>query len=910
MVSGERGRPAGQSHRNLRTPRELESPVTGGNNVVRILTNPRGSWTRYRGSVRLPRLGVGLVATAGLVALGLAAMAPVSAHTTQTTNAAASTGAAYTAMTPVRLLDTRATGQTMGPNSTLNLNVETAADGVPSTATAVALNVTTAATDGGVVTSPGYVSVYPTGGTQPLVSNLNFTAGETVANSVIVPVGTGGSVTFYNHTGNTDLVVDIQGYFAPESAGSTAGAYVPLTPARITDTRTGSGYPNAGSTMGPNSTLNVQVSGAGGVPAGATGAILNVTVTNTTDSGYLEAYPQGATQPTASNLNWTMGETVANRVLVSLSATGMITLYNHTGNTDVIVDVSGYFTNGTSTLPSNASLYSPIAPTRLVDTRVSGGTLSAGGIDTEQIAGLAGIPSTATAGVLNVTAVNTTAASFFTVYPSTGSQPTASDVNWLAGQIVPNLTVATLGTSGAVDVYNHAGSADLVIDAFGYFSPYAAAPIAVSASPTSVPVNAAANDFAAGSQSTITVDISNPSGSTATTDQVQVTETGTACGGFGTTGTWATTGGPTTITYSSGAGSTTFTYNAGITVGTCTITATEANGGNTAATTVTQTAPTNSVTLSGSLSGNKVAAGGAQDTLTATVTANGSASAASDKVTFTTSGTCGTLAPASGTTPATGTESVSTIYTSSSAAGFCTVTATEGNTGQSASLTLDQTTLASGVITVALTPATETLVANGTNSYTVTVTTSSSLGAYGNDQVELMMAPTSDCGTLSSSMVTTNSSGTATVTYTTPVLGATITNNCVISGQEAASGDVSTTANSSTVTQSGPPAATSTISASPSSFSTTAGSGTQTTITTTVDNASGAGAAGVVVTTSESPTASSTSSCGTIGASSTTSSAGTAVFVYSAAPVAGFCTITFTAGTGGPTTTVSVDNLA
>ena len=867
---------------------------------MRILTNPRGSWTRYRGSVRLPRLGVGLVATAGALALGLAAIGPVSAHSTHITNATASAGSAYTAITPVRLLDTRTTSP-LGPNSTLNLNVETAADGVPANATAVALNVTTAATDGGVVTSSGYVSVYPTGGTQPLVSNLNFTAGETVPNSVIVPVGTGGSVTFYNHTGNTDLVVDIQGYFAPESGGSTAGAYVPLTPARITDTRTGSGYPNAGSTMGPNSTLNVQVSGAGGVPAGATGAILNVTVTNTTDSGYLEAYPQGATQPTASNLNWTMGETVANRVLVSLSATGMITLYNHTGNTDVIVDVSGYFTNGTATLPSNASLYSPITPARLVDTRVSGGTLSAGSIDTVQLAGSGGIPSTATAGVLNVTAVNTTAASFFTVYPSTSSRPTASDVNWLAGQIVPNLTVATLGTTGAVDVYNHAGSADLVIDAFGYFSPFVAPPISVTANPASLTdqTTLAVGTSAANTESQITATVPKPSGSTATSDQVMFTEAGTACGGFGTSGT-PTASIVVTITYSTGDTAVT-QYNSGTTTGSCVITATEANGGNAATTTVTQVAPVNTVSLAATSS--KVAAGGAQDTLTATVTGP---KAASDVITFTTSGTCGTVAPTSGTTPASGTESVSAIYTSSAAAGFCTVTATESNTGQTGSTTLDQTTVASGSVVVALTPATESLVANGSNSYAVTVTTTSGVLAYPNDQVQLTMTPSSagDCGTLSSSLVTTNGSGTATVTYTTPAEAAgTASNTCTISGTEAAAGD--TSSSNSVVTQTGPAAPTYTITASPSSFSTTAGSGAQTLISVTVDNASGVAVAGDTV------TATAGAGCGALTpGSAATSSNGTAVFTYAAASSAGFCTLTFAEATDGQSTTVLVDNLA
>jgi hypothetical protein len=377
----------------------------------------------------------------------------------------ATTAGAYTALTPLRLLDTRVTGKTLDPNSSLSLPVVTTADGVPSTATAVALNVTVTGT-----TSASYLSVFPTGDAQPSVSNLNWTKGETVANSVIVPIGSENSDIFYNYAGKTNVVVDLEGYFAP--ASGNAGAYVPLTPDRITDTRSGSGAPNAGDTLGAGGTLNVQVTGEDAIPAGATGAILNVTVTNTGSAGYLTAYPQGAARPTASNLDWNAGATVANRVLVPLGATGMITLYNNTGSADVIVDVDGYFTNATATLPSNASLYTPITPTRLVDTRVSGGTLGAGGTYFAQIAGSSGISLTATAAVLNITATDTTAASFFTAFPG-GTMPTASDVNWGLGQTVPNLTVATLSSAGAITIYNHAGRADLVIDAFGYFSPVA-----------------------------------------------------------------------------------------------------------------------------------------------------------------------------------------------------------------------------------------------------------------------------------------------------------------------------------------------------------------------------------------------------------------------------------------------------
>ncbi|MHB1500010.1 MAG: G1 family glutamic endopeptidase [Candidatus Dormibacteria bacterium] len=399
------------------------------------------------------------------------------------TAAGATTGSVYTALLPSRILDTRSTGGPLGPGGAINLTV--VGGSVPSTAVAVALNVTVTDT-----TQASFLTLYPTGGTQPVVSNLNWVSGQTVPNLVIVPVGQGGQVTIYNHSGKTDVVVDLQGYFAPSTSGTAAGSYVPLPPVRIADTRSGSGEPYSGDTLQAGSTLTLSAAGAGDLPAaGVAAVLLNVTVTDTTQASYLSVYPQGGNPPTSSDLNWTAGETVANRVVVPVGPNGQITVYNYSGQADLVVDVSGYFTSGPNH-PSNAGLFTAITPVRLLDTRVTGSPLGPGQTLSQQMAGLDGISSQATAVVTNVTAANTTQASFFTVYPG-GVRPIASDVNWAAGQTVPNLTVATLGAGGSVTVYNHAGSADVIVDAFGYFVPGSstAAPLAVTT--TSLPQGAA-----------------------------------------------------------------------------------------------------------------------------------------------------------------------------------------------------------------------------------------------------------------------------------------------------------------------------------------------------------------------------------------------------------------------------------
>ena len=79
-------------------------------------------------------------------------------------------------------------------------------------------------------------------------------------------------------------------------------------------------------------------------PIPPSAVVLNVTVTNPTAAGFLTAYPSdGASPPLASDLNWRPGLTVANLVVVKLGPDGAIKLYNQQGNTDVVVDVLGWY---------------------------------------------------------------------------------------------------------------------------------------------------------------------------------------------------------------------------------------------------------------------------------------------------------------------------------------------------------------------------------------------------------------------------------------------------------------------------------------------------------------------------------------------------------------------------------------
>ncbi|MCB1248561.1 MAG: hypothetical protein KDB36_04105, partial [Acidimicrobiales bacterium] len=203
--------------------------------------------------------------------------------------------------------------------------------------TAVVLNVTAV-----FPTAATHLSLWPTGAAQPVVSNVKAPAGTTVPNLVVVRVGADGKVNLFNNSGAVDVVVDVAGYFAdPMTASIGEGPYRSLDPARIVDTRDGTGGPKA--KLGAGSTRSVTVTGVGGVPAtGVTAVVLNVTAVFPTQASHLSLWPSGTTRPVVSNLNVVPGVTVPNLVVVRVGADGKVNLFNNSGAVDVVIDVAGY----------------------------------------------------------------------------------------------------------------------------------------------------------------------------------------------------------------------------------------------------------------------------------------------------------------------------------------------------------------------------------------------------------------------------------------------------------------------------------------------------------------------------------------------------------------------------------------
>ena len=206
---------------------------------------------------------------------------------------------------------------------------------MPIDATAAALKVTV--TDS---LASGFWTVFPTGSTRPLASNLNVVGiGTTIANQVIAPLNAGRTTVFAQYGGH--LVIDLVGWFTGNSAlPADVGLFVPVSPTRLLDSR----EPPLGLKPGKNRTAQVAVAGIAGLPATGIGAVVvNATVTDTTASGFFSLWPAQTYRPTTSSLNVTrIGQTIANHVITPVSPGGF-GFYTQNG-AHLIVDIAGWYT--------------------------------------------------------------------------------------------------------------------------------------------------------------------------------------------------------------------------------------------------------------------------------------------------------------------------------------------------------------------------------------------------------------------------------------------------------------------------------------------------------------------------------------------------------------------------------------
>jgi hypothetical protein len=245
---------------------------------------------------------------------------------------------AFYPVTPCRVADTRNPtgdfgGPALAPAVARTFAMPTSSCGIPASAQAYAFNMTVVPSG-----SLGFLTTWPAGTAQPAVSTLNALTGVITSNAAIVPAGVSGGITVYA-TNTTDLIVDINGYFAPPGTGSLD--FYTATPCRVLDTRLAGG-PLGGPIMGAGESRSFVVpSSVCGIPGTAQAYSLNATVVPPGPLSFLTLWGSGA-QPLVSTLNATDGAIVANAALVPAGVSGAVTAYT-TNLSHLILDINGYF---------------------------------------------------------------------------------------------------------------------------------------------------------------------------------------------------------------------------------------------------------------------------------------------------------------------------------------------------------------------------------------------------------------------------------------------------------------------------------------------------------------------------------------------------------------------------------------
>lgn len=346
---------------------------------------------------------------------------------------------------PCRLFDARQTPD-FGRIDANTRRLEVAGRcGVPATARAVAISM--------VATGPaaaGFVTVYPNGSPRPEASNLNFVAGNTVANSAVVKLGDTGSIDVYM-SAQADIIVDVTAAFVDAPGATSAGRFVEIDPRRVVDTRR----------SGERGVGEIRVPLPANIPADATALVANITAVGAASSGFLSAYPAGAGGSSTSIVNTDEhNDTRANVVFISVDAEGFFV--SRSMETDVLVDVTGWFT-GPSAPASTDGLFVPQAPSRAWDSRNTVDPIHRGGTVDRHVLG---VPAAAV--VANVTVVDPTGWGFVSIYGAGTPVPDVSSLNYRWRQPVAALTVSRLSERG-VAISSYAG-VHVLVDVAGWFT--------------------------------------------------------------------------------------------------------------------------------------------------------------------------------------------------------------------------------------------------------------------------------------------------------------------------------------------------------------------------------------------------------------------------------------------------------
>ena len=371
----------------------------------------------------------------------------------------------FVPVTPCRVVDTRnPNGPFGGPpiqgGTARSFAVPQGACGIPSSAAAYSFNVT-AVPHG----SLSYLTIWPTGQSQPVVSTMNSLDGRIKADAAIVPAGRGEAVSVYV-TDTSDVVLDINGYFAAPSSQTLQ--FYPLPPCRLVDTRNSNG-PLGGPSLTGGQERDFPLLDSSCVPSGTDvqAYSLNFTVVPKTSAGvaYLTVWPQGQNKPLVSTLNDLTNTIVANAAIVPAGTGGGVATYP-SNDTDLVIDINGYFA-----APATGGLsFYALTPCRVIDTRkVGNGQPFTGELTIDVHTSPCGPPSTSAGYIFNATVVPTGPLGYLTLWPDGEGKPGVSTLNALDGAITSNMAIVP-NNDGVTAAYAPSAT-QLILDISGYFAP-------------------------------------------------------------------------------------------------------------------------------------------------------------------------------------------------------------------------------------------------------------------------------------------------------------------------------------------------------------------------------------------------------------------------------------------------------
>ena len=371
----------------------------------------------------------------------------------------------FVAITPCRLADTRNGGGPIqgGTSQTFNLPQLAQQMGCGDLSSAAAYSLNPAVVPQGPL---GFLTIWPTGEDQPVVSTLNSLDGRVKANAAVVPAGYQGAISVFA-SNTTDLVLDIDGYFAPPNQSTLA--FYTLPPCRVADTRD----PNQPAGLGPpfmpgGQAREFPILSSPCFPAGLNPAAysFNFTAVPRVPLGYMTVWPAGQPQPVVSTLNAPTGTVTANAALVPAGTGGDIEVFP-SNDTDLVIDVNGYFAapGGQNAL----SLY-PAAPCRVLDTRqVGNGQPFVGELTVDVLDSICSPPNTAQAYVFGATVVPSGPLGYLTLWPDGTGQPVVATLNALDGAVTSNMAIVPTN-NGSIDAFA-SNLTQLILDISSYFAP-------------------------------------------------------------------------------------------------------------------------------------------------------------------------------------------------------------------------------------------------------------------------------------------------------------------------------------------------------------------------------------------------------------------------------------------------------